>query len=393
MAQIKFTIYSDEVEKSTEKVFFSNSLSYHTTKIDENGNKVLGGYVSGDSILFDIVEQIPISEYNQWHDAVVTYLDEHNERISDSNKTKIEFNIIGVDDRKAYQYEKLLNGKVVDKGFGFYKNLKNKDEKTAWKTAVKSYKKNHKKITLTDNIKNTLDEIMKKISKLDSELDKLEGDSVDLGINSDLLMIMNVLPELKTNPCDFVSDVKRAGKSTIAAIKGVPPVKETAHNIVMNTKKRIIQQARAKVDSQKAIVSTAFDPVMSYVESSTDYFAEIDAFWEEYEKNEANFFALIDACTIPEGKTSAYQLVYVNAETDDEGIDVRFETGHYEPSESEAYAEYRTMNYKTIYNPHFLYEKDLSQRAEAKENIKEALKNLWVPIYRGWEEYARKNNL
>ena len=64
MAQIKFTIYSDEVEKSTEKVFFSNSLSYHTTKIDENGNKVLGGYVSGDSILFDIVEQIPISEYN-----------------------------------------------------------------------------------------------------------------------------------------------------------------------------------------------------------------------------------------------------------------------------------------------------------------------------------------
>ena len=222
MSKIKFTIYSDDVEKSIEKVFFSETTSYHTTKLDENGKNVFDGYASGKNILLDSLSQIPLEEYDLWYDAVVKYLDEHNKKISNKSKTKIEFNIIGVDDRKAYQYEKILNGKVIDTGFGFYKNLTNKDEKAAWKKAVIAYKKNNKKLNITDKIKGYLDEIKKKISKLDSELDKLEGDGADLNINmdSDLLMIMNVLPELQTNPCQFVSDVKRAGKSTIAAVKG-----------------------------------------------------------------------------------------------------------------------------------------------------------------------------
>ena len=60
-----------------------------------------------------------------------------------------------------------------------------------------------------------------------------------------------------------------------------------------------------------------------------------------------------------------------------------------EISESDKAIEYKEVTYLNIYNPHVSYG-TAQENYIAKNHVGEAMKNLWVPLRKGWQEYATK---
>ena len=141
MSDIRFEIYDAETESSTDKKYLSEFHDYEIKKV-VNGNTVFNGKTSLNSILKGKSE-LPKEDYNYVYDAIIEYLDAHNESIDKTNKN-ISFKILEIDQRYAAKYEEYMGDKLIKEGIGWAKDLKTKEEKKAWGSAIKEFKKSNK---------------------------------------------------------------------------------------------------------------------------------------------------------------------------------------------------------------------------------------------------------
>ena len=105
MPDTKFEIYDAETESSTDKKHLSVFHDYEIKKI-VNGNTIFSGKTSLYSILKGKSE-LPKEDYNYVYDAIIEYLDAHNESIDKTNKS-ISFKILEIDQRYAAKYEEYM---------------------------------------------------------------------------------------------------------------------------------------------------------------------------------------------------------------------------------------------------------------------------------------------
>ena len=228
MPDTKFEIYDAETESSTDKKHLSVFHDYEIKKI-VNGNTIFSGKTSLYSILKGKSE-LPKEDYNYVYDAIIEYLDAHNESIDKTNKS-ISFKILEIDQRYAAKYEEYMGDKLIQEGIGWAKDLKTKEEKKAWRSAIKEFKKSNKIESSTDKLKKHIDEINEAIDSLDGELPELDSLVPPL--------IETAIPMLLADPCNFVSELNKAAQVSISRINGIPNPTELANYYIKLGKKKI----------------------------------------------------------------------------------------------------------------------------------------------------------
>lgn len=163
-----------------------------------------------------------------------------------NEKDVVKFEITDVDDDYCYTYKEYINDKLVKEGKQWYKDIKTKQEKKAWKKAVVKYKKDNGIKMLTDKIVDKINDVKEIINKLD------DGLPVEFGI--DIPHPTFALPKLSSDPCEFISQVAQTATAAVDVINGLPNVQET--------KEYLKTQATNNITAAKNYASNAIVPIV-----------------------------------------------------------------------------------------------------------------------------------
>lgn len=381
--KIKFTITREDIENSFEIFEFSVYEKYHTIKFVDK-KQVLNSDVSGYDIKAGKVD-IKNDEYEIWEKSVHSYINAHNTKVLDGQTdNSIEFIITDIDSRFACKFEKKINGKTIQNGRGWLKDLKSNEEKNAWRQAVVRYKKNNGITTATQDIENILKEIDDNINSMDNGLPEY--------INLIPPLIETAIMEISTDPCRFITDLKKAAHVSISKINGIPNPIELSNYYIKLIKNNIQIAKNITANSQTSLVKSYGYPINDEIYSSIEYFKQLDAEREEYLKTHANDIALFETCI---QKPYVYTKTYKydeDEETSYNGVSIddinNIEFSTYDIS---------GRGYKEV-EPNIIAKGGLLRSSAPNRNISiliynniyEALHNCWTPLRIAWGDYCKE---
>jgi len=385
MAEVKYKISRTDIENTPKMFIYSKLDLYHTVRIDEDGKETFNGDVN-EYMVRNGIDGIPSFEVGKWRDAVESFIYDHNDKVDAGEGFNVKFNITSVDSRGAYAYEETVNGEVVKSGVGWGIDFDTQVETDAWMDAVIEYNKANGIKMPSDKIREKLDKLKESIKSLDNELPEDQG--------FEMPTISVALPSLNTDPCEFVSKVKEASENVVATIGGIPTPKDIINHNIKIVKENIYTATSRTYDAQTKIVETPITNGEKMFTDNTDYWREINAYYNQIAKEEGESVAIFEAVLEPPIKYEPINLIYDGAESADNDGDIYLPTGSIptvEISESDKAIEYKEVTYLNIYNPNVGYG-TAQENYIAKNHVGEAMRNLWVPLRKGWEEYA-KNTL
>lgn len=394
MPEVKFEIYDEKSETTMDKIYLSEFHDYNIKKTVD-GKVVFDGLTSLSSISKG-ESQIPKGDYNYVYDAIVEYLDGHNENL-ENRDSEITFKILEMDQRYAAKYEEYMGSKLIKEGVGWTKDFKTKAEKKAWRKAVKEYKKNNGIKCATDRLKKKIDEITSAIDGLDTELPELDPLIPPL--------IETAIPKLLTDPCNFVSELNKAAQVSISRINGMPSPVELANYYIKLGKNNIRTLANNTLKSSKETVAVASFPITSQIEKSYDYFEQLDSEREEFLKTNSETYYLFKAVMAKEAETGGTMSSFtVPAEEVTMSADYSNITSKAETSSVITFSEVaktgktvtarkdfsKTYQGKTYtgYSGHSY--RNEAPTPEITNRINEGLRNLWIPLRLAWEVYCKE---
>lgn len=380
MAEVKYIISRDDIENTPTPFLYSKLDPYHTIRINEEGKETFNGYVS-EYMVRNGVDGIPTFEVNKWIDAVESFICKHNDKVGSGEGFDVTFNITSVDSRCAYTYEETVNGKVVKSGVGWGLDFDTKVETDAWIDAVIAYNKENGIKMPTDKIREKLNKLKESIKSLDNELSEIKG--------LELPLISVALPSLDSDPCEFVSKVKEAAENTVTTIAGSPSPKDIINHNIKIIKENIYKTTSKICDAQTQIVEDSFDQISTAFNDSIAYWAEADAYQRQIEKEEAESVVTFEIVIDPSVKVPV-NFMYDEAENTDADGGMYLPSGDIptvEISESDRAIEYKEITYLNIYSPKAGHG-TAQENYIAKQHVGEAMRNLWVPLRKGWQEYA-----
>ena len=376
-----FKISRDDITNSFKMFLYSKMEKYHTVRIDENGKQTCDVYISGYEIKRGNPDcPIPVTEFDDWFEAVCDFLDKHNMDVkNNSTGNIIEFQILDIDSRGACHYLKKINGLPSGERTGFYRDLETQEEKDAWIDAVHAYKKSHDIPMPTTIMDDEIEEINAGISSMDGDL---LGDFDPIAP-----LIVTAIPKLVTDPCEFLTYLSEAGALSIPLVNGIPQPYEMATYAIKKATSQIPINIQNIADMEAPIAQSTFTPISMKLSTSHDYFKELDAISEEYWKEYAQDVALFEAVLEPPYNYVPNTLIYENSEPGEYSYDslpgaMETETYTYDPNSTE-------YNYKEV-TLNKIYDRGAKYKASEtiRQRIIDAMKNFWVPIRKGWETYA-----
>ena len=381
MDKVKYIISRDDIENTPKMFMYSKLEPYHTVRIDENGSETFNGDVS-EYMVKNGIDGIPSSEADDWIYAVETFINDHNDKVDANKGFDIKFNISSIDSRYAYAYEEIVNGELVKSGVGWGLDFETQAETDAWIDAVIKYNTEHGIKMPTDKIREKIDKIKETIKLLDSELPELKEFS--------LPTISVALPTFDNDPCEFVSKIKEAAENAVATIAGMPSIKDIINYNIKVLKENVYITTSRLIDSQTEIVTQYFDGVGDVFEDTTKYWAEVDAYYHQILKaeNEAEYF--FDTVLEPPIKVDPIVLSYNGAEGADNDNGAYLPTGDIPTvniSDTDRAIEYKEVSYLNIYSSGATSGTP-QENYMAKQHVGEAMRNLWVPLRKAWEQYA-----
>ena len=385
MAEVKYTISRNDIENTPSMFMYSKLDLYHTVRIDEEGKETFNGDVS-EYMIRNGIDGIPSFEVDKWIDAVESFIYDHNDKVDSGEGFDVKFNITGVDSRGAYEYEEIVNGQTVRSGVDWGLYFDTQVETDAWMDAVIEYNKANGIKMPTDKIRKKLEKIKEAIKSLDTELPEPQG--------FEMPTIALALPTLDGDPCEFVSKVKEAAENVVPTIAGMPSPKDIINHNIKIVKENIYVTTARTFDAQTQIVASTADGLGGGFDDNTDYWKEIDAYYDQMAKEEGESITSFETIIEPPIKYEPIEFIYDAAEPLDNDGDEYLPTGEIptvEISESDRAIEYKEVTYLNIYNPRANYG-TAQENYVAKQNVGEAMRNLFVPLRKGWEEYA-KNTL
>ena len=381
MAEVKYTISRTDIENTPKMFIYSKLDLYHTVRVDEEGKETFNGDVN-EYMVRNGVDGIPSFEVDKWRDAVESSIYDHNDKVDTGEGFNVKFNITSVDSRGAYAYEETVNGEVVKSGVGWGLDFDTQVETDAWMDAVIEYNKANSIKMPSDKIREKLDKLKESIKSLDNELPEDKG--------LEMSMISVALPSLNSDPCEFVSKVKEASENVVATIAGIPSPTDIINHNIKIVKENIYKTTSRTYDAQTKIVESPVNSVDKKFTDNTEYWREINAYYNQLAKEEGESVAMFEVVLEPPIKYEPIEFTYDAAEPSDNDGDVYLPTGSVpkvEISESDKAIEYKEVTYLNIYNPRVGYG-TAQENYIAKQHISEAMKNLWVPLRKGWQEYA-----
>ena len=381
MAEVKYTISRTDIENTPKMFIYSKLDLYHTIRVDEEGKETFNGDVN-EYMVRNGVDGIPSFEVDKWRDAVESFIYDHNDKVDAGEGFNVKFNITSVDSRGAYAYEETVNGEVVKSGVGWGLDFDTQVETDAWMDAVIEYNKANSIKMPSDKIREKLDKLKESIKSLDNELPEDKG--------LEMSMISVALPSLNSDPCEFVSKVKEASENVVATIAGIPSPTDIINHNIKIVKENIYKTTSRTYDAQTKIVESPVNNVDKKFTDNTEYWREINAYYNQLAKEEGESVAMFEVVLEPPIKYEPIEFTYDAAEPSDNDGDAYLPTGSVpkvEISESDKAIEYKEVTYLNIYNPRVGYG-TAQENYIAKQHISEAMKNLWVPLRKGWQEYA-----
>ena len=262
---------------------YSDEILFSFELETDSGEKKLCK-TNGYTIKSDNYEHIPAEHYALWLSQIIDYINDHNERLLSNTLTDVDlqYKIIDVNEDYAYKYEKYINGKLISTGYGWYSNLNYKIEKDAWKKGVKEYKKAKRIKLRSDILEEKKKEILDYIRALD---DHLEQES-----ETEPPLIPTALAKMKDDPCEFISDIIRKGCQGSTGLS----LKELANYYIKTLKYNARVKVTNAVESQTAMVETAVESLFETVTPMYDYFDDMDARAEEFQKQHSETVALFN---------------------------------------------------------------------------------------------------
>ena len=381
MAEVKYTISRTDIENTPKMFIYSKLDLYHTIRVDEEGKETFNGDVN-EYMVRNGVDGIPSFEVDKWRDAVESFIYDHNDKVDTGEGFNVKFNITSVDSRGAYAYEETVNGEVVKSGVGWGLDFDTQVETDAWMDAVIEYNKANSIKMPSDKIREKLDKLKESIKSLDNELPEDKG--------LEMSMISVALPSINSDPCEFVSKVKEASENVVATIAGIPSPTDIINHNIKIVKENIYKTTSRTYDAQTKIVESPVNSVDKKFTDNTEYWREINAYYNQLAKEEGESVAMFEVVLEPPIKYEPIEFTYDAAEPSDNDGDAYLPTGSVpkvEISESDKAIEYKEVTYLNIYNPRVGYG-TAQENYIAKQHISEAMKNLWVPLRKGWQEYA-----
>lgn len=380
-----YIISRDDIENSMESYSYSKNEKYHTVRIDDDV-KTCEVDISGYEIMKGDPDcPVPEDEFDLWYGAVMDFLYDHNTKVDTGSGITVEFEILDVDARGAYKYIEKVNGNVTKEDVGFYRDLETQAEKLAWIEAVKAYKKANDIPTPTSVMKEQMDEIDSKISKLDENLFS--------GFDPVAPTIVTALPKLAADPCDFLSYLSQAGALAIPLVNGViPQPYDMATYAIKKITGNIPVEIQSIADMEVPTAAACYAPVRAKISSSEEYFGDLDALYDEYAKTNNSDIVLFETVLEPPYNYSPNTLIYENSEPGDLSFNqlpgaMATDTYEYDPNSTEY--NYKEVTLSKIYDRGAKYKpSDL-----IRQRIIDALKNFWVPLRKGWETYAKSIGL
>lgn len=400
MPEVKFKISNQDIENNPKYVDFSQNEKYHTVRTDENGKKTFDGFCSGYQIENGEIAGIPSSEIRLWCDAVEEFIYDHNDNVYNNKGFDIKFNILDHDSRMAFKYEEYSNGKLVKSGIGWSKDFETGAERDSWIEAVNKYKKDHGIKTPFDKIKGIMGSIDKAVDSLDDELPS------DMSL--EIPNIASAIPKVSGDPCEFMSAVKQAAMSAVGMIAGMPTPKDVYNYGVKAAKHNIVSKVTNIYDEQTAVVRDVYEPMTREMMGTEEYFAEVDAMWEEINKDQSDAICLFETVVEPpfvyKPPTFSYDDTGKEANDGTHGYmpgNVNLsEVASYKPSANDNVVDYKEVKLSSIYNKYAgakLLRTPLAngtlpdiEKPQVVTNIKTAMRNLFVPLRKGWEDYCKK---
>lgn len=394
MSDTKFEIYDAETESSTDKKYLSVFHDYEIKKI-VNGNTIFSGKTSLYSILKGKSE-LPKEDYNYVYDAIIEYLDAHNESIDKINKN-ISFKILEIDQRYAAKYEEYMGDKLIKEGVGWAKDLKTKEEKKAWESAIKEFKKSNKIESSTDKLKKHVDEINEAIDSLDGELPELDSLVPPL--------IETAIPMLLVDPCNFVSELNKAAQVSISRINGIPNPTELANYYIKLGKNNIKTLASNALKSSKETVAAASFPITSQIEKAYEYFEQLDSEREEFLKENSETYYTFKAVMAKEVETGGTMSSFTSpAEEVTMSADYSNINANVESSKVITFSEIaktgktvtakksfsKTYGGKTYTGTAGHSYRNEAPTPEITNRIYEGMRNLWIPLRLAWAVYCEE---
>ena len=289
MTNVSFKISCPDIDNSIDCVGYSQFTAYHTKRL-EDGVVKKEGEVSEANTHSQIGIIMNALELEEWYNSVQLYIDGHNEDVINGKVTRtVKFIMTDMDERFAFTYEKYINDVLVERGTGFYKDLVNEDERSAWVDSAIEYKKANGIECDTDKMMSLIDDIKAKIDNLDSELPELNL--------TDIPLIEIAITNLIADPCNFISSVMRAGAVNISRINGIPDPTEVANYLVKLLKDNAERAITSVTRAQEPVVKMAFTPVIDFDESAMlQHMRELDAEHEEFLKTHSDAFASFEVC-------------------------------------------------------------------------------------------------
>lgn len=383
MAKVKYIISRTDIENTPKIFIYSDFELYHTIRIGEDGKETFNGDVSSYMIR-NGVNGIPSFELDKWIDAVESFIYDHNDKVNAEKGFNVKFNITSVDSRDAYTYEEIVNGKVVKSGVGWGLDFDTQVETDAWMDAVIEYNKANGIKMPSDKIKEKLNKLKESIKALDNELPEDQG--------FELPMISVVLPSLDSDPCEFVSKVKEASENVVATIGGMPSPKDIINHNIKIVKKNIYTTTARTYDGQTKFIEPICDDMDGGFQNSIDYWKEADAYIHQMAKEEEECVVYFETVVEPPIKYEPIHLVSDRTEPSDDDVGKHLPAANIptiEISDSDKALEYKEVTYLNIYAPRLSYGTS-QENYIARFHVGEAMQNLWVPIRKGWQEYAIK---
>ena len=381
MAEVKYTISRSDIENTPSMFIYSKLDLYHTVRVDEEGKETFNGDVN-EYMVRNGIDGIPSFEVDKWRDAVESFIYDHNDKVDAGEGFNVKFNIKSVDSRGAYEYEETVNGQLIKSGTGWGLDFDTQVETDAWMDAVIEYNKANGIKMPTDKIRSKLEKIKKSIEALDTELPENQG--------LELPMITVALPDLSKNPCEFVSEVKAAAENVVATIAGMPAPKDVLNHNIKIVKENIYATTSRTINAQTQVVQAPAHQMDAAFGDNTDYWKEIDAYYQQQAKEEGESVTLFETVIEPPIKYEPIEFTYDAAEPADDDGGMYLPTGeipHVEITDSDRAIEYKEVTYLNIYNPRANYG-TAQENYVAKQNVGEAMRNLFVPLRKAWEEYA-----
>ena len=266
------------VDKPNELILreYSDYLrwNFNLDTTDDDGDTIMWSCSFTGSDIKKGTDVIPASQYELWKKYIVDWINDNNIKVLEGNVEDYEltYKMFDVDEDFCYSYEKYVNGTLTKTGKGWLKDLKYDYEKKAWRKAVKEYQKANNIETESDKRKKKREKSKKKIKALDAELpEKMES-------------LPPVLPtaiaKLQDDPCEFISEIIQKGTQGVTGLS----MKELLNYYTKLIKNNIVIEVNNQINSQTAIIESAFGPVDEQLDSFEEYFEQLDTDREEWLK-------------------------------------------------------------------------------------------------------------